>query len=60
MTGAAGLDLLEEVVALVVDEDESGEVFHLNLPDSFHAQFGIFEALDTLDIVLGENGCRTA
>ena len=31
-----GLQLLEEVVALVIDEDEGGEVLNLNLPDGFH------------------------
>ena len=29
---AKGLNLLEEVVALVIYEDEGGEVFYLNLP----------------------------
>ena len=52
LLAAAGLQLLEEVVALVVHKDEGGEVFHLNLPDGFHAQFGIFHALDALDVVL--------
>ena len=41
--------LLEEVVALVIYKDEGWEVFHVNLPDGFHAQFGIFHALDALD-----------
>ena len=58
LLAAAGLQLLEEVVSLVVHEDEGGEVFHFNLPDGFHAQFGIFHALDALDIVLGQDGCR--
>jgi len=30
-------DLLEEVVAFVVDEDEGGEVFYFDFPDGFHA-----------------------
>ena len=33
----AGLELLEEIVALVVYQDEGGEVLYLNLPDGFHA-----------------------
>ena len=45
----AGLQLLEEVVALVVHKDEGWEVLHLNLPDGFHAQFWIFHTLDALD-----------
>ena len=36
-TGSPGLELLEEVVALVVDEDKGGEVFYRNLPDGLHA-----------------------
>ena len=35
---APGLELLEEVVALVIYQDESGEVFYVNLPDSLHTQ----------------------
>ena len=50
-------DFGEEVVALVVDEDERGEVLDLDFPDSLHAKFGIFEKLDFLDAVLGEDGC---
>ena len=53
-------NLLEEVVALVVDEDEGREVLYLNLVDGLHAQLGIFEELDALDAVLGQDGCGTA
>ena len=49
-----GLQLLEEVVTLVIYEDERGEVFHLNLPDCFHAELGILYALDALDHILFE------
>ena len=52
MAAGAGLELLEEVVALVVYEDEGGEVFYGNLPDGFHAEFGIFYAVDALDATL--------
>ena len=55
----AGLKLLEEVIALVVNQDEGGEVLYLNLPDGFHAQFGILYALDGLDVVLCQNSSRT-
>ena len=44
-----GFELFEEIVALVVYEDESREVFHVYFPDGFHAEFGIFHALDALD-----------
>ena len=49
LAAGAGLKLLEEVVALVVNEDEGWEVLHGNLPDGLHAEFGIFHALDALD-----------
>ena len=49
---AKGLNLLEEVVALVIYEDEGGEVFNLNLPYGFHAKFGELYALNALDVVL--------
>ena len=58
--GGPGLQLLEEVVALVVHEDEGGEVLNGDLPDGLHAEFGIFHALDALDARLRENGCHTA
>lgn len=57
---AAWLYLLEEVVALVVHEDECREVFYFYLPDCFHAEFGVFHALDALDVVLCKDSCRTA
>ena len=46
------LELLEEVVALVVNEDESREVFNCDLPDSLHAKLRIFYTLDALDRAL--------
>ena len=55
-----GLQLLEEVVALVIDEDEGGEVLDLDLPDGLHAEFGILHALDALDAALGEHGSDAA
>jgi hypothetical protein len=36
-------DLSEEVVALVVDEDEGGEVFDFDLPNGFHSELRVFE-----------------
>ena len=53
-------ELGEEVVALVIHEDECREVFHLNLPDGFHSEFRILEALHALDVVLGEDCSRTS
>ena len=52
----AAVDLLEEVVALVVDEDEGGEIFDANFPDRLHAEFGVFEDFERLDMVGGEEG----
>ena len=60
LAGWAGIQLLEEVVPFVIDEDEGGEVFHLDLPDGFHAEFREVENLDGLDMVLGEDRCRAA
>ena len=51
-----GPDALEEVVPLVVNEDEGREVFHLDLPDGFHAEFGELDDFDLLDVFLGEDG----
>ena len=54
------LDLSEEVVTLIIDEDKCREVLNFNFPDSFHAEFGIFHALDALDVVLCKDSCRSA
>src|SRR3979409_693176 len=50
------IQLLEKIVALVVDDDEGGEILHLDAPDRLHAELGIFHGLDLLDAVLGEVG----
>ena len=50
-----GAYLLEEVIALVVDDDECREVLHLDAPDGFHPEFGILEHLDRGDVVLSES-----
>ena len=50
--GAPGLQLLEEVVALVIYENECREVLDGDFPDGFHTQFGVFHALDALDAAL--------
>ena len=52
--------LREEVVALVVDDDEGREIDHLDTPDRFHAELGIFDDLDLLDAILGEARGRAA
>src|SRR6266436_5600334 len=54
------IQFLEEVVALVVDDDEGREIHHLDPPDRFHAEFGIFHHLDLLDAVLSEVRGRPA
>src|ERR1700712_739078 len=48
------IQLLEEIIALVVDDDEGRKILDLDAPDRFHAEFGIFHHLDLLDAVLGE------
>src|ERR1700686_1005937 len=52
------IQLLEEIIALVVDDDEGREILDLDAPDRFHAEFGIFHHLDLLDAMLGEVGRR--
>ena len=50
---------LKEVVALVVDENEGGEVLDLDLPDGLHTKFGILHALNRLDARLRQDGSHT-
>ena len=59
-SAVAGLELLEEVIALVVHEDEGREVLNSDLPDGLHTQLGICHALNRGDALLRENGCDTA
>ena len=40
------LELLEEVVALIIDEYECREVFNADFPHSFHTEFWVFYAFD--------------
>ena len=54
------LQLFEEVVALVVYEDECGEILNGDFPNSLHTQFGIFHTLDALDAALRQNGSHAS
>jgi hypothetical protein len=44
------LELLEEVVALVINEYKCREVLHLNLPDGLHSELRILHTLNALDV----------
>ena len=46
------IDLLEEVVAFVIDEDEGGEILDGDFPDGFHAEFGVGDYLLRADVIL--------
>lgn len=48
-TGCPGLQLLKEVVALVVNENKGGEVFHAYLPYGLHSELRVFHTFDALD-----------
>ena len=52
-------ELLEEVVALVINEDECREVLNADLPDCLHSKLRVLYTLDTLDVVLSKDSCRT-
>ena len=45
--------MLEEVIALIVNEDECREVFYSDLPYGFHAEFRIFHTFDEFHDHLG-------
>ena len=51
--------LFEEIIAFIVYQNEGREIFYFDFPDSFHAEFGIFYALDGFDVVLREDSRRT-
>src|SRR5277367_1582541 len=48
--------LCEEIVAFVVDDDESGEVPDFDLPHRLHAKFGVFQHVNLGNAVLREPG----
>src|ERR1700689_734730 len=56
----ASSELGEKVVALVVDDDEGGKIYHLDSPHRFHAELGVFHHLDPLDAILREARRRAA
>ena len=53
-------DLLEEVVALIVDQDKRRKILHLNLPDRFHAKFRILVQFDLFDVFFCQYRRRAA
>src|SRR5690348_1516046 len=56
---SAQVEFLEEIVALVIDDDEGGEVLDLDAPDRLHTKLWIFHHFDLLDAVLGQIGRRS-
>ena len=54
------LPFLEEVVALVIDDDECREVHDVDLPHGLHAEFRILQHLHLLDAVLRQDRRRPA
>src|SRR5262249_18257329 len=52
------IQLLEKVVALVIDDDKGGKILHFDSPDCLHAELGKLHGLDLLDAMLGEIGGR--
>src|SRR5690606_26526161 len=52
--------VLEEVVPLVIDDDESGKIDDLDLPNRLHSELRVLEHLDLLDAILREAGRGTA
>lgn len=47
-------DLGEEVIALVIDEDEGGEVLHFDFPNGLHPKLGEVDNLLAFNVLLGE------
>ena len=54
------LQPLVEIVPLVVDHDERGEILHLDPPHRFHAEFRILQHLHLADAVLRQPRRRPA
>src|SRR5215831_11634072 len=54
LTASPQVQILEEVVAFVVDDDKGREIDHFDAPDRFHTELGIFDAFDFLDAMFGQ------
>ncbi len=50
----------EEVVALIINKDEGGEVLNLDFPHCLHAKFRILKKFYFLDRILGKDCGRAA
>ena len=46
-------EVAEEVVSLVVDQNEGGEVLHLNFPNGFHTEVFEIENFNFRDVIFG-------
>src|SRR5262249_58664925 len=53
-TASPQIQILEEVVAFVVDDDKGREIDHFDAPDRLHTELGIFDAFDFLDAMFGQ------
>ena len=53
---AKRLYLFEKIIAFVIYKNKRREIFHFDFPNSFHSEFGIFEALHFLNAVLRQYG----
>ena len=58
--GRPWFESLEEIVALIINEDECREILNFNLPYSLHTQLGVFYAFDALDRALLEHCSYTS
>src|SRR5579875_1225312 len=54
------VQFLEEIIALVIDDDEGREILDFDPPDRFHPELGIFQHLNLPDAVLCEPRRRPA
>lgn len=55
----SNLPFLEEVFTLVVNDDECGEIYHVYLPDGFHAELRVLQYFYIFNVILCENSCRS-
>ncbi|MNC60419.1 hypothetical protein D3C75_1102960 [compost metagenome] len=55
-----GVYFLEEVVALVIDQNKGWEIFDFDFPDGFHSQLCVFDTIQALDTLLRQYSRRAA
>ena len=54
------LQIGKEIISLVIHNNESRKILHIDLPNSFHTKLRIVEHFHVFDVLLGQDRRRAA